>query len=213
MVNYTKKRVKCIEWYRKDSNLPDISVFNNAILFDALRFQPNCIRYNKEFSQTIAGIRALDRSKLGKPYNQGDLIRDMEYFFDYLPTDEIGRFVNCVFWLMTSAMRTLSWVWIKNFGQWRVTALSNNNSPAPRFFGSARLRRLCTPRTQKYTICKPDGNVKARRPNIFSCWVDEKLHWRLGKNLVQKAFDKKFRWLGYTDQYLNMLASNEIIRV
>lgn len=163
-------------------------------------------------------------------YTKGDLVNDLNIFFNYLPTAEVNRLVNATIWCLSTGLKNRGGIDLRDFA---VITTAEKTYPVgttqvvkdkfgiphrvPRstkrryfmFREYPQLKALVSPRTPEYF----PGNERT-----FFTWKVSatnhpffyKRHWARGAYLLQQVFDKTFKYTGYTEEYMDLIDQNII---
>lgn len=163
-------------------------------------------------------------------YTKGDLVNDLNIFFNYLPESEVNRMVNAMVWCMTTALKNRGGIDIKDFAiitveektyDRELTQVTKDKFGVP--------KRVVRAPKKRYFVFREYPQLKAvvvpRTPDFFPgherTWFTWKVsatnhpyyyarHWRRGALYMQQVFDKTFEYSGYTDEYIEMAQSGII---
>lgn len=186
------------------------------------------IKTNRSFDLwDIPSLEACSKNSEKLGYGLKHLIRDINYFVNYLPPSEINRIVKVIIWLLCEAMKNYGFVYLTDFGSFRaydrITPVRYNlhtgKSYSTRRMKLSRkiefkpngfLLGLITPRSIRYSAVLTVRQRLATWPGLFSSFVTNKKQQLRGKYLVQNAFTRDWVSLGYSPEYAIMLALGEI---
>ena len=163
-------------------------------------------------------------------YTKGDLVNDLNIFFNYLPESEVSRMVNVMIWCLSTGLKNRGGIDLKDFA---VITVEEKTYSRPLTqvtrdcFGVAK--RVSRAPKKRYFVFREYPQLKAvvvpRTPDFFPgherTWFTWKVsatnhpyyyarHWRRGALYMQQVFDKTFEYTGYTDEYIEMAQSNII---
>lgn len=177
----------------------------------------------------LSDIEAEDKKDKGM-YCRGDLVNDMNIFFNYLPEAEVSRMVNCMIWCLSTALKNRGGIDLKDFAVITVAEkhMTGGKTQAVKDRFGVSHRVSCAPK-RRYFMFREYPQLKAivvpRTPEFYPgherTWFTWQVsatnqpyyyarHWRRGALFLQQVFDKTFEYTGYTDEYIEM-ASNGLI--
>lgn len=163
------------------------------------------------------GDRAQDSREY---YTLQELLKDLKVMFPNIRVSEIRRFVRAIFWIFTECFAQGLSVRIHNFGRFTVKDLPAPNRvfdfwnggdlqdpPTKRravlFEPGYRLRHVINPTTSEYVSDKGRYNHEWNRKV-------KAIHERIGNALYQNPYDKYGNYLGYTDEFAELLTKDFI---
>lgn len=172
---------------------------------------------NRQFeTYHFPSLEASSKNSWKLRYSRNHLRRDLGIFFPYLPKQEIQRMVYVFTWLIKEALKNYGNICIPEVGTIfmydrpiREThrAFTRQKWAQPRY----RIRRKIDfwPAIQLYNICTPrdlvhmglEGKFTRAQyiPDLFSSFVDERIHRYRGRIFLTDVFSKHWEWLGYNE--------------
>ena len=151
-------------------------------------------------------------------YTSSMFKRDMHRLFDYLPASEVERMYQAMCWLIREGLSRWGRVYFKelfHITTWDVPLNSAYENLNLKVVGRRKefvrriqmiptniVKSVMTPNSTKWFL----GTAKASgKLTLTKAMSYNEIHSQLGKGLIQTVFDSDFAYLGYNEEYQELI--------